>query len=335
MNPFKKNYQMLPIASINSVYIDDILASDLFKPDLIINEINKNRESLEILKTVKDSELLLEFNYCLASESKDIKEKSYMIANTFGKKLAKVIIALKKPSQKSIDKRLNWQEIHWNFWKTVKKIYFVGGLTSPILTSIFYNQIQIQLKIENITDLDISFIEGSTDLGTKGLSALVKNGEYLLFDFGQTYIKRRHILKNYGDTVIDSVLLPVNSNHLLYKNKNKNELYNSASKLDDYITNIIIETSNLAAFKGSDIFMAIANYVYDGSIYLNRGGYGKLAYISENYESYLSNKISIILDREINLKLFHDTSAMALNFKNHKRTAVMSLGTAFGIAFPE
>ena len=81
--------------------------------------------------------------------------------------------------------------------------------------------------------------------------------------------------------------------------------------------------------------MGIANYVFDGYIYKDRGGYGKLAYIKGNYEAHLSNEISVLLNREITIKLYHDTSAMALNFDNTERTAVISLGTAFGIAFPE
>jgi hypothetical protein len=80
--------------------------------------------------------------------------------------------------------------------------------------------------------------------------------------------------------------------------------------------------------------MSIANYINNGAIYASRGGYGKLAYISDHYESHLSNKVSKELGKSVTIKLYHDTSAMALMFKNKPNTAVISLGTAFGIAFP-
>ena len=79
--------------------------------------------------------------------------------------------------------------------------------------------------------------------------------------------------------------------------------------------------------------MAIANYVDNGKIYVSRGGYGKLAYLKVPYQSYLSESISSKEGRNIAVTLFHDTSAMALNFTDSKNTAVLSLGTAFGVSF--
>lgn len=37
---------MLSIISVNSVYAEDVLASDVFRPELIVNEINNNRDFL-------------------------------------------------------------------------------------------------------------------------------------------------------------------------------------------------------------------------------------------------------------------------------------------------
>ena len=335
MNPFKENGQMLPIASINSVYIDDALASNLFRPEVIVNEIKKNRDFLGFSSDILDKDLLLDFNEVLNSKSPMIRNKAYKIAAFFGKTLASVLITLKNPSKNSMVNRPSWTDNHWDYWKGVRNIYFVGGLTSPILTSIFYNQIQLELKKNKITDLQVSFIEGSVDLGTKGLTTLVVEGEYLLFDFGQTNIKRRHIIKGDNIIAIDSILPSIKSDYLFYKQKSEIELLHLANELDSFIINTIIDTTNIVNYKGNHILVGIANYVIDGNIYLKRGGYGKLAYIKGNYEVHLSNKISVLLKREIIVKLYHDTSAMALNFKNTERTAVISLGTAFGIAFVE
>ncbi len=335
MNPFKENGQMLPIASINSVYVEDILASNLFRPEVIIHEIKKNRDFLGFSSDINDEDILISFNSALNSKVITIKDKANEIAVSFGDKLADVIITLMDPSALSILNRPLWNSNHWSFWKGVKHIYFVGGLISPILTNIFYNQIVKRLHQNNITDLQISFIEGSVNLGTKGLSSLTNDGEYLLFDFGQTNIKRRHIFKKDSEIVIDSVLPSVKSKYLFYKQKSEKELLNLANKLDDFIINTIIDSMNIVNYKGNDIIVGIANYVYNGNIYQNRGGYGKLAYIKGNYEKHISDRISILLNKKITIRLYHDTSAMALNFNNTSRTAVISLGTAFGIAFPE
>ena len=157
----------------------------------------------------------------------------------------------------------------------------------------------------------------------------------MLFDFGQTNIKRRHLVKEMDDIAIDSVLPSIKSEFLFYKHKNEEELKYIARELDGFIINTIIDTANNVNYKGSTILIGIANYVIDGFIYSGRGGYGKLAFIEGNYEEHLSNIISVLMKREITIRLYHDTSAMALNFNSTNRSAVISLGTAFGVGFPQ
>ena len=91
---------------------------------------------------------------------------------------------------------------------------------------------------------------------------------------------------------------------------------------------------NEVAYNGDTIYMSIANYISKGVIYGARGGYGKLSLIAANYQEHLQYKLSKILQRDVTVYLFHDTSAMAFLFKDEPHTAVISLGTAFGVAFP-
>lgn len=335
MNPFKVNNQIIPKASINSVYVDDILASDLFRSTILIEEIKKNAQLLGISSSINDEHILSVFNDKLISKNKRIYSLANQLAVSFGDKLAKVILTLINPTDLSISNRLNWDSTHWDFWKNIKRIFLVGGLTSPIMTNIFYQQIIHLLEDNNVRNLRISFIEESSELGTKGLCYLVKNGEYLLFDFGQTFIKRRHHIKDNKDTLIDTVLPALKSKFLFYKKKNTDEVKALAYRLDMYIINVILDTIQEVDFKGNNIIVGIANYINSGKIYSARGGYGKLAYVDDNYQSYLSIVFSKKLGKKINILLYHDTSAMALNFKNEDNCAVISLGTAFGIGFPE
>ena len=67
MNPFKKDNEIVPKASINSVYVDDTLASNLFRPLILIEEIRNNAEILEIKPSIDDRDILIEFNQRLNS----------------------------------------------------------------------------------------------------------------------------------------------------------------------------------------------------------------------------------------------------------------------------
>jgi hypothetical protein len=334
MNPFKENGAMLPIASINSLFVDDTTAYDLFRPQLLLEEIENNKDELG-LNSVIQEDLFDAFNGCLASEIDSIKWKANEIAIEFGDRLAKVLSTLKKPSELSVNNRTNWTKEHWDYWKTIKRLYLVGGLTSPLLTKIFLERIKMMFKEKEIKDFHITFVEGSINLGTKGLSTLCGNGEFLLFDFGQTNIKRAHHIKESQITVLDHYLPTIKSDYLFYKFKDDEELLQIAKLLDNYILNVILNTMKEVGFKGHEVLMSIANYVNNGVIFKQRGGYGKLALLCDSYEIHLSERLSQVLDRKITVKLHHDTSAMAYSFKNNEKTAVISLGTAFGVAFVE
>ena len=335
MNPFKKSGQILPVASLNSVYVDDVLADQLFRPSLIIDEILKYKYELGLSNVQDNQKLSYMFNDLLNSDFESIRAKATQIAETFGLRLARLLSTLFQPSELSKQNRKNWTEEHWDFWKNIENIYLVGGLTSPILTQIFYNEVEKHFRNKQIENKHITFIEGSANLGTHGLASIIENGDYLLFDFGQTNIKRGRHYKKDNKVVIDTILPSIPSDYLFYKTKNQKEVEEIAGKLHNYIVDTIIQTYKQVAFTGEDIYLSIANYVFDGKIYAHRGGYGKLAFVADNYEEYLTAELRKELNIEINVKLFHDTSAMALMFKDEKNTAVISLGTAFGIAFPE
>ena len=155
MNPFKVNNQIIPEASINSVYVDDILASNLFRPTILIEEIKNNAKLLGIKTSVKDIDILSVFNDKLNCPDKKINTLANQLAVSFGDKLAKVILTLVNPSDLSVSNRLNWNNTHWNFWKNIEKIFLVGGLTSPILTNIFYQRIMRLLQENSISNLRV------------------------------------------------------------------------------------------------------------------------------------------------------------------------------------
>lgn len=335
MNPFKKNNQIIPTASINSVYIDDKLASDLFRPTKIAGTIKEHSEQLEIQKTLSDKDIFKQFNDKLTSKNKVINRKANEIATMYGERLANIICTLKKPSKLSIENRNDWTHEHWDYWKKINNITFVGGLTSPVLTRKFLKIINNKLIEKEINDLNVSFIEGSSNLGTLGLSTQVTEGEHLLFDFGQTFIKRAHHMKKNSQTVLNANLESIPSDYLFYKYKDESELKRIALSLHKFIIQTIKNTIEEVQFEGNNILISIANYVQNGAIYKARGGYGKLALLSGNYQKFLQEELSKDMSKNVTISLYHDTTAMSLALQNERKGAIISLGTAFGVAFIE
>jgi hypothetical protein len=331
-NPFMKDGYMLPVASINSVYIDDQLVGDLFRLELIIKDIVAHQEELGLSKTSDPKSIFEGLKDALLSEDDQQKEMAYQIAHKYGTRLANLLKTLKKPSASSIEHRKNWTKEHWDYWKTIKKLVFVGGVSLPSLTKIFLEDIQKMLDKEQL-NLEVSFIEGSVNLGTEALSKTIESGDALLFDFGQTNIKRRHHSKDKDHVVFDMILPCIPSKYLDYKTQSEEALKKRAILLDAYIQKVILDTMEETLFDGEMVHIAMANYIYEGRIYPGRGGYAKLGLLFDQYDDHLSSQLSMRVGRKIKVRLFHDTTAVSYFFEGEEKTAVMSIGTAFGIAF--
>ena len=333
MNPFMKDGYMLPIASINSIYVDHQLAGDMFRPGLLIAEIMKHNTLFGINKNADDKTILRAFDVIVFSKDHPGFEVANSIISLFSDNFSQVFKTIFKPSIKSIINRRNWTDEHWKYWKGIKNVFFVGGITELRFIQIIEENIN-QLFLTDDIDVHAEFVPFSGNIGTKGLSIIALDGESLLFDFGQTNIKRSFVLKK-NNKIIKSIIFDTKqSTFLEYKNLNSHDLTLSAKQLHNYIIDCIMETATETDFKGSTVLMSIANYVYKGKIFLDRGGYGKLAMLSENYCVFLSKELSSKLNRIITVKMYHDTTAMAIPFKNKRNSAIISLGTAFGIAFP-
>jgi len=331
-NPFKKDGYMLPVASINSVYIDNQIVSDLFRLSLIVDECIKYQNQLGLSSIDSPKDIFDGLHEAFISEDEEKRECAFKIGHTFGKRLALLIKTLKKPSQQSIANRKDWDEDHWEYWKRVKTLIFVGGVSSPSLTRIFLEDVKEMLDQEGI-DLNVRFIEGSVNLGTEALSKKVKGNDALLFDFGQTNIKRRHHVKEGRDIVIDTILPCVPAKFLYYKSQTDEELYEVGRELDTYIQDVIVNTVKESFFEGKQILIAMANYIDHGRIYPARGGYAKLGLLHDNYEQHLQTSLRKRLNRDIEVSLYHDTTAVSYYFEEEAPAAVISVGTAFGIAF--
>jgi hypothetical protein len=310
-NPFKSSEFLLPIASINRLMVKEQVAINQFSPKLIINDILKFAD-YEHLKD--DDSVLNIFDSLIFSD-----ERLYEMANKYAISFRNILMVLIEPTPKDKENNLHWQESHFSYWQQIKHIYVVGGLVLPnfkkVLTRVF----------SDLSNL-VSFVENSSDYATLGLAKLIDNEEALIFDFGQTKIKSRY-LKN----GVNRVLEKTNSKYLY----DDLEISQSTRMLDEYIKLVISNKIKETNFKGSKILLAMSNYVNHGIVNKAAYGYGRLGFLDDDYQRNLRNYFSDKLNKAVQVSLFHDTSAMALNFRAVTKVAVISVGTAFGVGFTD
>ena len=83
------------------------------------------------------------------------------------------------------------------------------------------------------------------------------------------------------------------------------------------------------------VLISVANYVRNGVLNPERGGFSKLSLLGGNYASLLSEELSSELHREISVRLVHDSTASAVYFDDEDNAVCITLGTAFGVGFPD
>ncbi|PJI06914.1 MULTISPECIES: hypothetical protein [Clostridium] len=353
-NPFIEKGFLSSNASINKLIIQKMPTDkitqklegkrtvDIFSTELFIREIKKNSNELKIdINDIQEKVLPQYLNKCLKSDDISVKKTANSIVKLFGERLAVILLTLKKGERVNRISRKDWNDTHWEYWNSLKNVILVGGLSSSELGKRLKYYVEEVFKKLNENCYNIILSEDSANAGIRGCLTYIKNPEkrksYLIFDCGQTFIKRGLIWideKGIKNVIkLDKVLSKHTGWNFQYIKKEKSE----AEALNSYILSVIIATirgvKGGASNMGNDIVISIANYVKNG-LFANRGGYGKLRLISDNYEEYLSYVLYQSLGKMFKVTLVHDGTAMAAAFSNYSNAVCLSLGTAFGVGFP-
>ena len=328
-NPFKHKDAMLPIASVNSVVIHGKRANDLFRPELIQKDLLKLAERYAIKLEQTDIQHLMESLF--KEDNPKLREELISIGYLYGERLALVLKALINPDDEIKNENLRWKDEHWAYWKSIKQIYLMGGLASSPYQPLFMEKVLAMQKENNLSHVKIEIIKSSQEKALEGMLYKYDSGHFLLFDFGQTSIKRAYVVLVQGMILTEKKLSQLPAKYL--EVLNENELTKDAFELERYIEDVIIDSYREVQDDSCQLLMSIANYVRDGVLNPAKRSYGILSVLADNYQDYLEERLSFRLKRKVRAILEHDATAMSHVVPQVKHTAVITLGTAFGISF--
>lgn len=324
VNPFKYKDCMLPIASLNSFILNGQKANDLFRPELMHRDLVMLADTYQL--NIEKNDLKTLMDQLFYHEHHDVREDVKRIGIMYGQRLAMFIDALKHPTQTIKAENLRWKEEHWAYWKDIKQLYVMGGLAS----SPFHEMFEQEIK-HKVTDLDVHVQVDSQDKALYGMLERYQSGHFLLFDFGQSFIKRAYVIRKMGENIVERKLSSVQAKHL--EAPQEQEMISHARQLHRFILDLLITTLQEVSDVGCDILISIANYVRQGELNPGKSSYGVLSVLSTNYETFLEEELMTKLQTRIHVKLEHDATAMAHHVPQEPFTAVITLGTAFGISF--
>lgn len=353
-NPFLSEGVLDTRASINKLIIGKMprcpVKQDLtgreaitvFSTKLVIEEIKKHQGELRLdLSHVEEKMFPHYLEECLSSEDGGVRRTADGILKMFGERLAVILLCLKKGESENRSCRPEWGPEHWAYWGRTETIILVGGLANSYLgerlkyyaEKVFSDAREPGYRLILGNDSAYTGLRGCTNYLGKEEKEVV----YLIFDFGQTFTKRSYVLRAENDSYQVNVLDNILSKHVEWDTPLGEPERREAHLLNESFLNIIMETIKEVEDRGlpigEEMIISIANYVKDGRI-VNRGGYGKLRLIADNYATYLEKTLKERENRFFKITLVHDGTAMAAGYSDYPNAICISLGTAFGVGFP-
>ncbi len=332
----------LPVYGVDDE-IEGLTVKEFFSIKLVIEEIKKNADVLKIdLDSVNEKKLPQVLAKRIDSDDENAAAEALRITKKFGNRLGLLFLALKEGDPANRKARDDWRDEHWEYWSQISDIILVGGLASGKLGEILKRQVKYVFSLKNIVPYNICLYDNSSDVGMLGCATQISSadGVNVVMDFGQTSIKRCIVTKNGGEITEIKNLESYPSKYMDWEMPDDNEKLRQAKKLHKYLIKAIEDTYNSAktitkSEPNSEIVISIASYVIDGSLNAERSGYAKLCSLGANYAECLWWDLSGSLRKDVIVKLIHDGTAMALNFSDRKNTVCLSLGSYFGVGFPE
>ena len=331
----------LPLYGMDDA-IEGLMFKDIFSTPLVVAEISRiaRRYSLDI-SDIPDSKLPFILDEGLSS-SGDMRcrQLAQQVVKKFGTRLGLILLTLRMGEEENRLARPDWDDACWDYWGQLDTIILTGGLASSMLGRRFKEYIHNTFDIAGVKPYNVMLFENGSYLGMMGVAQrlMEDNSAALVLDMGHTGWKRALVRKATGEitgfTPMESMPSPCMENDLSDEGGRLRLAGELHRRIVNFIASSYRELSQSAELSDS-VLISIANYTHGGYLDEIHGGYSKLRLLGSNYVRVLEEELSSELHREIRVRLVHDGTATALYFSDVDNSACVTLGTGFGIGFPE
>ena len=332
----------LPVYGVDDE-IEGLTVKEFFSAKLIRKEIKKNADALHIDLDCDEKKLPRR----LAQKSEDESDVSGSrlatdIIRKFGGRLGLLLLALKLGESENRAARADWTDAHWEYLAGIEDIVLVGGLASGRFGEIMKARVNEVFALKGVRPYNILLYNNASQVAVLGCASCIKerDGAFVVMDFGQTGIKRSCVIKSGGEIAKVKTFETLPSILMEWETPDCEERLRQAKELHGYLTDAVGRTFDEAklaakAEPGGEVVISVASYTVNGALDESRGGYAKLCALGKNYAELLSEELSGRLRRSVSVRLIHDGTAVALNFRDRKNTLCLSVGSYFGVGFPD
>ncbi len=343
--------QLTPAASLNRVPLlgldswepglADKTAYDLLSLQALTDELVQHAQELGLSSDPAERALLPHlFGRCFEAQEPSIRASSEAIARRFGRRLGYLIKTLKRGQPRDRQARPDWDDSYWHHWSDILQIRLGGGLAAGQLGQRLCAAAQAVIDEHVMTTCRLQVATWPVLLPLIGCarSSPATDGTTLVFDFGQSFVKRASASYRDGKLLTLRLLpaIPVSWDTICPSSQTERE---QAQSVAEYMSNVMAGAWQDAAQHGLDhstaLIASIASYIIDNQPLARQGGpYALLRLLPDNAGDWIAVKSSGYVGRQLALSLLHDGTAAARTYAGEEHAVVIMLGTALGIGFP-
>lgn len=296
------------------------------------------REKTIVLGLPDDvADVLRAFDGCFTSASPTIRAAARAIGREYGRKLACLLLTLKRGDDVNRTARPDWDERHWQFWADIEQVIVGGGLVAGHLGNTAVSHAETILHTEGLSGFTLGLSPWGAALPLVGIARLAPRQArgMLLFDFGHTSVKRACAFYEEGVLTTLQQLSPVPSEcdaEFPYRSRI------GERPLLDWMLALMDETWKTTVNRGwspvETMAVSVACYLQNGQPTDDWGCYGCLGNLAPHLPTLMTAELRTRLNLPVHIHLVHDGTAAAMPYADQRKTAVLTLGTAIGIGFP-
>ena len=346
--------RLTPTASLNRVRIVE-LPSVAVEPDVLgqaaywllsaraladLVREHAGRLGLGDARDAEPADLLPRFDRCLVDDEAAVRATADGIARRFGRRLAYLILTLRRGDAANRRARPDWDESYWAYWAAVRAIYVAGGVVSGNLGPRLVGYAALALAEAGMTDCSVEVASWPALLPLVGAARTIGPDceAAVVFDFGHSFVKRG-IGSYAGGALAGLDLLPSLPAQGTATLGDAEPTPEHVRRLADFMATVLAETWQGVRARGRapapTLVASVASYERDGQPLPRQGGaYATLLTLSDNLASWLSERVSRCLGQSVVVVLLHDGTAAARAYAGEAHAAVITLGTALGVGFP-
>ena len=279
------------------------------------------------------------FDDCFVHEEPIARLTAKQMAIQYGRCLATLLLTLKEGQPANRAARPEWGDEHWAYWASINQVWLGGGLMAGHFGRHVVAETQQLIHQAGYTDYELNLTRHPARVALIGAASTVApTAEVaLLFDFGQSRIKRGIALFAEGKLQKLHLLhsLPAACGDLL---TNGSDVARAEAHME-HITAVLAHTHHQVQQSGwqpQEVVAAMACNLHQGHPGSEEWGcYGRLQDLTSNLQDHLAQQWQQISGQALPFRLIQDAKAAALAHRGAENAAVITLGSAIGIGFPD